>query len=124
MLIALDDFGTGFASLTHLLSFPVDFIKIDRSFIDRLLTDRSSHVIVEAMIDIARKLGMKVVAEGIESAAQAMMLREMGCNVGQGYYFARPGNAEAAAYLMRTEAEENAGEHAEARQKRRAAAAS
>jgi EAL domain-containing protein (putative c-di-GMP-specific phosphodiesterase class I) len=119
MLIALDDFGTGFASLTHLLSFPVDFIKIDRSFIDRLLTDRSSHVIVEAMIDIARKLGMRVVAEGVESAGQAMMLREMGCNIAQGYYFARPGDFETASGLMRSAAKKDAGERTDVWQKRR-----
>lgn len=69
--VALDDFGTGFASLTHLLSFPVDIIKIDKCFVDRLGADRASDVVVGAIIDIAHKLDMKLVAEGIETAAQA-----------------------------------------------------
>ncbi len=89
MLVALDDFGTGFASLTHLLGFPSDIIKIDRSFIDRMLVDRKSHVIVESLIDIARKLNKQVVAEGIETEAQAERLRELGCLLGQGYLYAR-----------------------------------
>ncbi|MBZ9938338.1 EAL domain-containing protein [Mesorhizobium sp. BR1-1-16] len=88
--VALDDFGTGFASLTHLLSFPSDIIKIDRSFIDRLLTDKRSAVIVKALVDIALKLGKRVVAEGIETQEQADRLLEFGCKLGQGYLFARP----------------------------------
>ncbi len=87
--VALDDFGTGYASLTHLLSFPSDIIKIDRSFIDRMLTDRNSLVIVESLIDIARKLERRVVAEGIENVAQAERLMELGCRLGQGYLYAR-----------------------------------
>lgn len=102
LLVALDDFGTGFASLTHLLSFPVDIIKIDKSFIDRLLVDRPSQLIVESLIDLAGKLGMQVVAEGIEFEAQAMRLLEMGCRVGQGYYFARPLDFAATSRLLRS----------------------
>lgn len=105
LLVALDDFGTGFASLTHLLSFPVDIIKIDKSFIDRLLVDRSSRLIVESLIDLARKLGMQVVAEGIESEAQADRLLDMGCMIGQGYFFARPLDFAAATQLLRTPAQ-------------------
>ncbi|BDA86897.1 hypothetical protein Sa4125_44390 [Aureimonas sp. SA4125] len=100
MLVALDDFGTGFASLTHLLTFPVDIIKIDKSFVDRLLTDRPSRAIVEALIDIARKLGMNTVAEGVEDAAQADVLRGMGCLLGQGYHFARPADAKTTSQLL------------------------
>lgn len=103
--VALDDFGTGFASLTHLLNFPVDIIKIDKSFIDGLLNDRSSQLIVESLIDLSRKLGMSVVAEGIESEAQAKRLRELGCNFGQGYYFARPGDTVSTTRLLRTSAQ-------------------
>ncbi len=84
VLVALDDFGTGYASLTHLLNFPSDIIKIDRSFIDRMLTDRNSLVIVESLIDIARKLDRRVVAEGIENEAQAELLLDLGCRLGQG----------------------------------------
>ncbi len=68
--VALDDFGTGYASLTHLLSVPVDAIKIDRSFVSRLLPGDPSMVIVEGIIEIARKLGIRVVAEGIETIEQ------------------------------------------------------
>lgn len=102
--VALDDFGTGFASLTHLLSFPVDVIKIDKSFIDRLLEDRSSRVIVESLIDLAGKLGMQVVAEGIETEAQAIRLLELGCKTGQGFYFARPLDFAATTRLLRNAA--------------------
>lgn len=90
LLVALDDFGTGFASLTHLLSFPVDIIKIDRSFVARLGSDRASDVVVGSIIDIARKLDMKLVAEGIETPEQARILSELGCVMGQGYLYARP----------------------------------
>jgi diguanylate cyclase (GGDEF)-like protein len=92
--VALDDFGTGFASLTHLLHFPVDVIKIDKTFVDRVLVDRPSAAIVEAMIGIAHRLKMKVVAEGIEERAQAERLKSLGCTLGQGYLFARPASAE------------------------------
>lgn len=91
--IALDDFGTGFASLTHLLRLPVDILKIDKSFVDRLLTDRPSAVIVEALIDMAAKLDLRVVAEGVECAEQAARLAELGCKLAQGYCF---GHAEPA----------------------------
>ena len=93
LLVALDDFGTGFASLTHLLSFPVDIIKIDRSFTARLGSDGASDVVVGSIIDIARKLDMKLVAEGIETPEQAQILSELGCVMGQGYLYARPGSA-------------------------------
>lgn len=90
ILVALDDFGTGFASLTHLLHFPVDILKIDRSFVTNLKDDRNSEVIVEALLSIASKLNMKIVAEGIETLEQAERLVSMGCVLGQGYRFAPP----------------------------------
>ncbi len=90
LLVALDDFGTGFASLTHVLSFPVDVIKIDRSFVADLVSDPRSKVVVRAVLDIARQLGMRVVAEGIETAEQADLLLDLGCVLGQGYFFSRP----------------------------------
>lgn len=100
LLVALDDFGTGFASLTHLISFPVDIIKIDKSFVDRLGADRASDVVVGAIIDIARELDMKLVAEGIETAAQASVLSELGCAMGQGYLFSRPGSVAETTHLL------------------------
>ena len=87
--VALDDFGTGFASLTHLLDFPVDVIKIDRSFIAAARTGSRSSAIVEAMVGLADRLGMQVIAEGIETADQAEWLRAMGCHLGQGFLYAQ-----------------------------------
>nr|WP_314262076.1 EAL domain-containing protein [uncultured Devosia sp.] len=100
ILVALDDFGTGFASLTHLLSFPVDIIKIDKSFVEHLGHDRASDVVVSSIIDIARKLDMKLVAEGIETASQASALNQLGCGMGQGYLFARPGSVADTTHLL------------------------
>ena len=85
--IALDDFGTGFASLRHLLTVPVDIIKIDRSFVSQLQVDHRSMAIIGGLLEIARKLDMRVVAEGIETEDQANLLAEIGCNLGQGYLF-------------------------------------
>ncbi len=87
--VALDDFGTGYASLTHLLTVPVDVIKIDTSFIDRTSIDDAGMVIVEGVLSIAGKLGIRVVAEGIEDEEQARRLEAFGCRLGQGYLFAR-----------------------------------
>ena len=92
--LALDDFGTGFASLTHLTHFPVDVIKIDRSFVSAMLADSASAVVVETMIDIGRRLGMSVVAEGVETEKEAARLRAMRCTNAQGYLFARPAPAD------------------------------
>jgi EAL domain-containing protein (putative c-di-GMP-specific phosphodiesterase class I) len=100
LLVALDDFGTGFASLTHLLSFPVDVIKIDKSFIDRMGSDGPSDVVIGSIIDIAHKLNMKLVAEGIETREQAEALRALGCNLGQGYLFSRPCSVEDTTRLL------------------------
>lgn len=100
MRVALDDFGTGHASLTHLLDFPVDIIKIDKSFVDRIVEDRPSLAIVEALVDVARKLDMRIVAEGIETAEQAERLLSLGCMLGQGYRYARPVPAETATELL------------------------
>lgn len=91
---ALDDFGTGHASLTHLKQFPIDNIKIDRSFIRDVLDDADDAAIVSAVIGLGKNLGMKLVAEGVETAAQAEFLVERGCDFGQGYFFARPMPAE------------------------------
>jgi diguanylate cyclase (GGDEF)-like protein len=85
--VALDDFGTGFASLTHLLTVPVDIIKIDKSFVDKLTSGGPSMAIVEGLLGIARKLDIRVIAEGIEDEEQASLLRLLGCTLGQGYLF-------------------------------------
>jgi diguanylate cyclase (GGDEF)-like protein/PAS domain S-box-containing protein len=85
--IALDDFGTGYASLSHLKQFPVDIIKIDRSFIADIREGEQQSVIAEAVITLGRKLGMEVVAEGIETSLQAQWLLDAGCHFGQGFLF-------------------------------------
>ncbi len=95
--VSLDDFGTGFASLVHLRDFPFDELKIDRSFISGIETDPRSVQIVRAMIDLSRNLGKRCVAEGIETEAQRRFLLKAGCEVGQGYLFAKPEPAALAA---------------------------
>jgi diguanylate cyclase (GGDEF)-like protein len=102
--IALDDFGTGFASLTHLQAFPVDVIKIDRSFIGNLCAGTGDAAIVDAVVGLGRRLGMDVVAEGIETEAQAKYLREQGCGLGQGYLFGKAVPAEEAEAMLRSQA--------------------
>jgi diguanylate cyclase (GGDEF)-like protein len=88
--IALDDFGTGYSSLSYLQSFPFDKIKIDRSFIQQLLSRAGSTAIVRAVIDLARALGMETTAEGVESPEQLAELRLQGCSSVQGYLFSKP----------------------------------
>jgi EAL domain-containing protein (putative c-di-GMP-specific phosphodiesterase class I) len=88
--LAVDDFGTGYSSLAYLKQFPVDVLKIDRSFVDGLPGETEDSAIVTTIIRLAESLGMDVTAEGIETAEQATTLTAMGCNKGQGYHFARP----------------------------------
>jgi diguanylate cyclase (GGDEF)-like protein/PAS domain S-box-containing protein len=88
--IGLDDFGTGYASLTHLRRLPVTFVKLDRSFISGLGADIQDEQIVAALIDLTAKLGLRSIAEGIETPQQLDRLRELGCDQGQGYLFQRP----------------------------------
>ncbi|MDB5717064.1 MAG: gmr 4 [Sphingomonas bacterium] len=87
--IALDDFGTGFSSLSHIKDFPVDVLKIDRSFITNL-QEGTDTAIIRAVLNLGRSLGVRVVAEGIETEAQAQYLREQECGYGQGYLYGRP----------------------------------
>ncbi|WLG12477.1 sensor domain-containing phosphodiesterase [Psychrobacter cibarius] len=98
--LALDDFGTGYASLSYLQEYPFDFIKIDKSFISNIDTDRTQHAIVKAILDLAMALDMQVVAEGIETEQQRDVLLKMGCQQGQGYWFGKPVPAEAATEML------------------------
>ncbi len=88
--VALDDFGTGFSSLTHLKSLPVGVLKIDRSFVKDLTFSPGDRAIVRALIGLGSELGYHIVAEGVETAAEAAFLHRAGCRYGQGYYFGRP----------------------------------
>lgn len=88
--IYLDDFGTGYSSLSYLKRFPMDTVKIDKSFIRDLGVDSSDRTLVEAIVNMAGSLGLNVVAEGVETAAQLEILRQLGCGYGQGYFFSRP----------------------------------
>ncbi|MEH0069559.1 EAL domain-containing protein [Pannonibacter sp. Pt2-lr] len=88
--LSLDDFGTGFASLTHLRQFPVTGVKIDRSFITRVTTSHQDAVIVETMINLAKGLGISIVAEGVEDERQLAFLKGAGCTYAQGYFLAPP----------------------------------
>jgi diguanylate cyclase (GGDEF)-like protein/PAS domain S-box-containing protein len=88
--LAIDDFGTGYSSLSYLKRFPVDYVKIDRSFVERLGEDADDTMIVEAMIKLAHALRLEVLAEGVETAAQLTHLKALGCDLVQGYYIAPP----------------------------------
>ena len=85
--LSLDDFGTGYSSLSHLRDFPVDVVKIDRSFIAKIVDEQEIASIVTAVIDLAVSLSLDVVAEGIETREQAALLQRLGCGLGQGYLF-------------------------------------
>lgn len=88
--IAIDDFGTGYSSLAYLNRFPVDLLKIDRSFINRLESDPAAVTIASSVIALAHRMGLRVVAEGVESQAQLELLRKQACDEIQGYYFSQP----------------------------------
>jgi diguanylate cyclase (GGDEF)-like protein len=94
--LALDDFGTGYSSLSYLQRFPVDTVKIDRSFVNRLGTDADGSAIVDAVLRIGEVLDLEVVAEGVETDNQQAELRGLGCRIAQGYLFGRPQPAEVA----------------------------
>jgi diguanylate cyclase (GGDEF)-like protein len=97
--IALDDFGTGYSSLSHLRDFPVNTVKIDQTFTDRITTDPEIRAIVSAVIELAKKLNIDVVAEGIETEAHRQLLLEDGCPAGQGYLFGRAVEADRVSHL-------------------------
>jgi EAL domain-containing protein (putative c-di-GMP-specific phosphodiesterase class I) len=94
--VAMDDFGTGYSSLAYLQRLPIDVLKIDRSFVSGMMVDPDSVAIVRAVLSLADALGMSTTAEGIETVELATTLATLGCASGQGFYFARPLEAESA----------------------------
>jgi diguanylate cyclase (GGDEF)-like protein/PAS domain S-box-containing protein len=88
--IALDDFGTGYSSLSYLKQLPINTLKIDKSFIDNIVANKREKAIVDGIIQLAQKIGLDVVAEGVETKEQIQLLKIMGCNQIQGYYFSKP----------------------------------
>ena len=98
--LVIDDFGTGYSSLSYLKRFPVDQLKIARSFIKELGKDAGDTVLLPGIINLARPLGLRVIAEGVASIEQITSLREMECDFAQGYYFGRPLPSEKAGKLL------------------------
>ena len=98
--VALDDFGTGGGLLMPLLTMPVDMIKIDKVLVDRLAVEGTGAAVIGGLLHTAQRLGIEVVAEGIEYEAQAVQLAGLGCELGQGYYFSKPMNREMATQLL------------------------
>lgn len=92
--IALDDFGTGYSSLYHLKSLPFDELKVDRTFVGSMTTERESRKIVAAVVGLGQSLGLETIAEGIETQEQADLLLRLGCGIGQGWHYGRPAPAE------------------------------
>ena len=94
--VAMDDFGTGYSSLAYLQRLPIDVLKIDKSFVSGMMVDPDAVAIVRAVLSLAEALGMSTTAEGIETVELATTLATLGCASGQGFYFAKPLEAEAA----------------------------
>mgnify|MGYP001627851471 CR=1 FL=1 len=98
---ALDDFGVGYSSLAQIKGFPIDTLKVDRSFIRNLPESDHDRAITEAIINMARTLSLTVIAEGVETEAQETFLRDISCDESQGFYFSRPTSADAFSELLR-----------------------
>jgi EAL domain-containing protein (putative c-di-GMP-specific phosphodiesterase class I) len=99
--ISLDDFGTGYSSLSYLKRFPIDALKIDKSFVDDVTTNSNDAAIALSVISLAHNLNMRVIAEGVETREQAAFLASHGCDEMQGYFFSRPISAIAFGALWR-----------------------
>ena len=98
--LALDDFGTGYSSLSRLDRYPLDIVKVDKSFVDRIDQDAGDAALLEAMLQLAGALRLQVVAEGIETETQLNRLQALGCALGQGYFLARPAEPAAIERLL------------------------
>lgn len=98
--IAVDDFGTGYSSLSYFVNLPIDNLKIDKSFVDRMNVNENSRMIVDTIINMARGMKITTTAEGVEVYKQILMLRHMGCDKVQGYLITKPVEPERLAYLL------------------------
>ena len=101
--IALDDFGTGYSSLNYLTVLPIDILKIDKSFLGRALESETEHQVIKSITELAHGLSLKVVTEGVETAEQRQILKDIGCDYIQGYYFAKPGDGKSVEKWFRRE---------------------
>jgi EAL domain-containing protein (putative c-di-GMP-specific phosphodiesterase class I) len=99
---ALDDFGTGYSSLYYLKRLPVNLLKIDRSFVDKIGQDAEDEVLVSGIVYVSSALGLSVVAEGVETPQQLARVKSLGCDLGQGRYFSKPLSSEEAGELLAT----------------------
>ena len=100
--VAIDDFGTGYSSLSYLRQFPIDTLKVNQSFVREIDADTDNSTIISSVINMGRNLKHRVIAEGVETAAQLAFLQLHGCHEGQGYYFSRPVPGPQFAKLLET----------------------
>jgi EAL domain-containing protein (putative c-di-GMP-specific phosphodiesterase class I) len=100
--LAVDDFGTGYSSLSYLTQFPIDTLKIDQSFVKKMLLNANDASVISAVIGMGRNLNQRVIAEGVETEEQLRFLQARQCHEGQGYYFSHPLNSEDFAKFVRT----------------------
>jgi EAL domain-containing protein (putative c-di-GMP-specific phosphodiesterase class I) len=100
--LGIDDFGTGYSSLTYLRNFPIDVVKVDRSFVRELDDRPQDQAIVSAVVELGHTLDLTTIAEGVETERQLELLRVLGCDLAQGYHFARPRPAEEITDLILT----------------------
>jgi EAL domain-containing protein (putative c-di-GMP-specific phosphodiesterase class I) len=101
--LALDDFGTGYSSMSYLQRLPLDIIKIDRSFVDGIAAESTDRAIARTILVLAHEMGLRTIAEGVETAEQMHALQQMRCDEMQGYFFGRPMEVEEATALARGE---------------------
>ena len=88
--IALDDFGTKYSSLNYLARLPFDYLKVDKSYVDNIVTDNTQRKIVQSVVKLSNDIGIKAIAEGVETKEQELLMDSFGCEFAQGYYFAKP----------------------------------
>jgi EAL domain-containing protein (putative c-di-GMP-specific phosphodiesterase class I) len=99
--LAVDDFGTGYSSLSYLTRFPIDSLKLDQSFVQNIIANSTNAIVISAVINLAKNLKQRVIAEGVETIEQLAFLQAHDCDEGQGYYFSRPMPAQPFANLLR-----------------------